>query len=49
MLKQHSLAPGDFPDIDIFRNKLLDLNFGKFPKLKVKLLQVSAHDKRGSI
>ena len=40
VLKTHHLAPGDFPDIDNFRNRLLDMNFGKFPKLKSKLLAV---------
>ncbi|KAM3567366.1 hypothetical protein VYU27_010487, partial [Nannochloropsis oceanica] len=34
VLKQHHLAPGDFPDLDNFRNKLLDLNFSKFPKVE---------------
>jgi len=41
VLKTHHLAPGDFPDIDHFRNRLLDMNFGKFPKVKSKLLAVS--------
>ncbi|GAB5037380.1 eh domain-containing protein 1, partial [Nannochloropsis oceanica] len=45
VLKQHHLAPGDFPDLDNFRNKLLDLNFSKFPKQQ----QPSAHSVQAPI
>ena len=38
-MKQHNLAPGDFPDLEPFRAKLADTNFVKFPKLKVKMLE----------
>ncbi|CAN0443960.1 unnamed protein product, partial [Hapterophycus canaliculatus] len=38
-MKQHNLAPGDFPDLEPFRSKLADTNFIKFPKLKVKMLE----------
>ncbi|TFJ82953.1 hypothetical protein NSK_005726 [Nannochloropsis salina CCMP1776] len=43
VLKQHHLAPGDFPDLDNFRTKLLDLNFSKFPKIKNKMLADLSH------
>lgn len=39
VMKQHNLAPGDFPDLEPFRSKLADTNFIKFPKLKVKMLE----------
>lgn len=39
VMKQHNLAPGDFPDLEPFRAKLADTNFVKFPKLKVKMLE----------
>lgn len=39
VMKQHNLAPGDFPDLEPFRSKLADTNFTKFPKLKVKMLE----------
>lgn len=38
-MKQFNLAPGDFPDLEIFKQKCLELNFSKFPKLKPKMLQ----------
>lgn len=38
-MKQHNLAPGDFPDLEPFRAKLADTNFIKFPKLKTKMLE----------
>lgn len=38
-MKQHNLAPGDFPDLEPFRAKLVDTNFIKFPKLKTKMLE----------
>jgi EH domain-containing protein 1 len=40
VLKQHHLAPGDFPDLEHFRSKLSDMNFSNFPKLKPQKLQV---------
>lgn len=39
VMKQHNLAPGDFPDLEPFRAKLVDTNFIKFPKLKTKMLE----------
>ena len=39
VMKQHNLAPGDFPDLEPFRAKLSDTNFIKFPKLKMKMLE----------
>ncbi|CAM9837858.1 unnamed protein product, partial [Sphacelaria rigidula] len=39
VMKQHNLAPGDFPDLEPFRAKLQDTNFTRFPKLKPKMLE----------
>lgn len=39
VMKQHNLAPGDFPDLEPFRSKLADTNFTRFPKLKPKMLE----------
>lgn len=39
VMKQHNLAPGDFPDLEAFRIKLQDTNFTRFPKLKPKMLE----------
>ncbi|CAN0534170.1 unnamed protein product [Laminaria digitata] len=39
VMKQHNLAPGDFPDLEPFRAKLVDTQFIKFPRLKVKMLE----------
>lgn len=40
VMKTNNLAPGDFPPIDSFRNKLQDLDFTKFKSLKPKHLQM---------
>jgi hypothetical protein len=37
-MKRYNLAPGDFPDIDIFRGKLAELDFTKFNSLKQRLI-----------
>jgi len=37
-MKKHSLAIGDFPDIESFKSKLGEMNFSKFPKLNQKLV-----------
>jgi len=39
VMKKHALAAGDFPEIDRFRTKLQELNFTKFPKLNVKMME----------
>ncbi|CAM9865836.1 unnamed protein product, partial [Discosporangium mesarthrocarpum] len=38
VMKQHNLAPGDFPDLEAFRAKLTDTSFAKFQRLKPKML-----------
>lgn len=47
MMKQHNLAPGDFPDLEPFRAKLVDTQFIKFPRLKVKMLEDLDEVRRG--
>lgn len=37
-MKRYNLAPGDFPDIENFRSKLVELDFTKFSSLKQRLL-----------
>mmetsp|Transcript_2253 Transcript_2253/g.3109 ORF Transcript_2253/g.3109 Transcript_2253/m.3109 type:complete len:573 (+) Transcript_2253:244-1962(+) len=38
VMKTYNLAPGDFPDIDMFREKLREMNFSKFSKLKTSVI-----------
>lgn len=38
VMKRYNLAPGDFPEINDFRSKLVEQDFTKFASLKVKLL-----------
>jgi len=38
--KAYKLPPGDFPDIDKYRQKLLDKNFSNFPKHSDRLMTV---------
>ena len=37
-MKKYNLAPGDFPDIRDFQDKLSELDFSKFHGLKQKLI-----------
>ena len=38
VMKKYNLAPGDFPDIRDFQDKLTELDFSKFHGLKQKLI-----------
>ncbi|GMH66152.1 hypothetical protein TrST_g11448 [Triparma strigata] len=38
VMKKYSLAAGDFPELEKFREKLGELNFSKFPKLNDKMI-----------
>ena len=38
--KEFNLAPCDFPDLGLFQSKCEGLNFAKFPKMKLKMIQV---------
>jgi Domain of unknown function (DUF5600) len=37
-MKKYNLAPGDFPDIRDFQEKLTEMDFTKFHSLKQKLI-----------
>ena len=37
--KEHRLPPGDFPNVDHFRDVLSGYNFDKLEKLKSKMIQ----------
>jgi Domain of unknown function (DUF5600) len=37
-MKKYNLAPGDFPDIRDFQDKLSEMDFTKFHSLKQKLV-----------
>ena len=39
VMRKYDLAPGDFPDIADFQAKLQEMDFSKFNKLKVKLVE----------
>ena len=38
VMKKYNLAPGDFPDIRDFQDKLSEMDFTKFHGLKQKLI-----------
>ena len=38
VMKKYNLAPGDFPDIRDFQEKLTEMDFTKFHSLKQKLI-----------
>eukprot|EP01082_Thalassiosira_pseudonana_P009812 g8723.t1 g8723 contig33:72834-74534(+) len=40
IMKKHNLAPGDFPDINKFSEKLKDTKFSEFASLKVEQIQL---------
>jgi len=41
IMKRYNLAPGDFPDLEDFKSKLLEQDFSKFNTLKQKLIDES--------
>jgi len=38
--KNYKLPPGDFPDVDKYRQRLMDKNFSNFPKYSERLMNV---------
>jgi GTP-binding protein EngB required for normal cell division len=40
IMKKHNLAPGDFPDINKFSEKLKETKFGEFQTLKMEQIQL---------
>ena len=38
-MKRHNVAPGDFPDLEEYRSKLVEQDFSKFPVLRPKVIE----------